>query len=717
MSFAAPLMLLGLGLLGPLFWLHLKRRPTRTVAFPTLFILQRVLKRQQKKSRVREWVILIIRALLVVTFSVALARPALTVWRPGGIRSGLPLSQVILLDDSASMQRRIPTPGQDETTAFERARQMAITELGRLRPQDSVAVILAGKPPRLITDGLTTDKEQVSMRLYGLHAGYAADAIDDAIYKAEHLLAKSSSAQKEILLITDLAGTPVHPETMKQMQTVFRVVGVTPATQKLENIAISDVAVLPAGGPEAREVTIRAEIINYSSSRQNVDVSLSLDGKPVARGLLKVAPWQTGIKDFHHRFDEKGIHFGQVEVGANVGPIQRGKRDAVGAAAVNDVFAVDNIRYLATNVRRSINVLVINGDARPGSYLDEAFYLQKALETPIPGEVPIHIQIMEPDMARVTPLESYDVIFLAGVTTLSSGLWERLVRYVEEGGGLFVSAGKGKPDENLQSVMPGEVDGIRKSDRRSHLKVGAVKLSHPIFHTLGEQSTGLENVKIKNHLLLKPNPAVEREVLVQLADGLPLLLERKIGKGTTLLLTTTIDRDWSDLPIRPGFLPLIQRSTRYLSRSLAFREPRTIDVGKTVSLPVVEGMQKLIVLSPSKKRTVFSANRLTGQANIWFRQTNRPGPWRVFAEMPESGGLTELQSSAFVTNVASSESDLSRKMKESGDLSRDDRDRYTALEGKLPVWSHLLMVALFLLFVETILVGMGLRKSHRKPIE
>ena len=699
MNFASPWMLLGLLLLGPLLWIHLKRRPRQTVAFPTLFILQRVMRQKQKQSRLREWLILLLRILIIIVFSVALARPSLTVWRPGGIRSGLPLSQVILLDNSASMQRRIQSGSQSRrhgtTTAFEQARQMAITEMGRLRPQDSVAVILAGRPPMLVTDGLTTDKEQVVMTLSGLKPGFGADAIDDAILKAERLLAGSSSAQKEVLLITDLCASPASAGTLKSMRSILRVVGVQPGMKDANNLAVTNVEIVPAGGKEAREVMIRAEIENHGSSAQSADVTLTLDDKPVARGLLKVAPGQSGVKSFHHRFDEKGIHFGHVKI-------------------ANDIFNADNVRYLATNVRRAINVLVINGDSRPGSWLDEAFYLQKALETPIPGEVPVVTQILTTDIARVTPLDSFDVIFLAGVTEISSGLSERLERYIEDGGGMFISAGNGELSENLKTVIPAEIDGVRSADRRKHLKVGAVKLSHPIFQTLHAKGTGLENVRIKKHVLLRPNPAVEREVLVQLQDGLPLLMERKIEKGTVLLLTTTIDRDWSDLPIRPGFLPLIQRSIRYLSQSLAYREPRIIDAGKAISLPVVEGMQKLIVLSPKNRRKVFSANRLTGQTQIRFKQTGQPGAYRVWAEMPESGGLTELQSSAFVVNIEPSESDLSAKMKESGQLSRDDRNMYTALKGKLPIWSYLLLAGIILLLIEATAAGAGLRKSHRK---
>ncbi|MBN2344598.1 MAG: BatA domain-containing protein [Deltaproteobacteria bacterium] len=691
MSFASPWMLLGLLSLGPLIWLHVKRYQRQKVAFPTLFILQRVMQKQQKQFQVKHWVVLAVRILIVLMFVSALARPSLTVWRPGGVRSGLPLAQVILLDNSASMQQRV----DDAQTAFERAKQMAVAEIGRLRPQDSVAIILVGKPPRLITDGLTTDKEPAALKIDTLLAGYAADAIDDSIVRAQQLLDKSSAAQKEILLITDLSAQPVLPETVKNVQSTLRILGVAPKTRVSSNVAVSRIDVRPSGENKAREVAIRATITNFGDTEKKLDVSLSLDNKPAAKGTLTVKPRQTAVKEFQHRFDDKGVHFGWVQID-------------------DDEFTPDNIRYLATNVRRAIHVLVINGDSRPGSYLDEVFYLQKALETPMGGEVPIHTLVLEPEIAKVTPLEGYDVIFLAGVKRLSTGLGERLVAYVEDGGGLFISAAEGDSWTPLQPILPAQITGVRRSDKKTPYHMGAVALTHPIFQTLDEDSTGLEKTEVAGHLLLEPNPTVERKVLAQLDDGIPLLLERKVSEGTVLLLTTTIDRDWTDLPIRPGYLPLVQRATRYLSRSLAHREPRAIDVGTPVPLAVVEGMQKLIVSSPQKKRTVYAAHRLTNRTRIWFNGTTVPGSYRIWSEMPGFGGLSELPSSAFVANVAKTESDLSKKMKQSGEVSRDDKDMYTALKGKLPIWSHLLLAGMLLLLLEAALVGAGLRKSHLK---
>lgn len=689
MSFASPLALLGLLFLAPLIWIHLKRSTQQQIAFPTLFILHRIIKQQKKRHRIQQWLIFALRALIIITFVGALAAPSLTVWRPGGIRSGLPISQVIIIDDTVSMQQRM----SNGESAFTRAKKLARAELGRLRPQDSVALILAGTSPKTITDGLTTDKEIAALQLDSLRVGYTADAIDDAVTLAETILDQSSSAQKEILFISDLSSPAPKKDTLNNLHSTFRVLGVDTASKPVPNIGIVNIEVIPSGGQKEKEVTILAHVTNFGPQAKKLNIELSLDSKPAAKGVLEIAPKQTAIKKFQHRFENKGSHFGFVKIDS-------------------DQLPADNIRYFATNVRRAIHVLVINGDSRPGSYLDESFYLQKALDTPMPGEVPIRTQVMEPEIAQVTPLDSYDVIYIAGADKISAGLGQRLVSYVEEGGGIFIAAGNGEPSIHLQPILPGSPEGFRKSNRKSFFSMGAMDMTHPIFHTLQTDSTGLEEVQITKHILLAPNPSIEKRVLAQFEDGVPILVEREVAKGSTLLLTTTLDRDWTDLPIRPGYLPLIQRCTRYLARSLAHREPKTTDVSTTVTLAVVDGMQKLIVVSPNKKRIVFNANKLADKTKIWFSQTKLPGPYRIWAEIPGFGGLTELHAAAFIVNISANESDLSRKQKSSEQLSRNDKNMYTALKGKLPIWSYLLLAGVFLLLLEATIAGVGLRKSH-----
>jgi len=49
-----------------------------------------------------------------------------------------------------------------------------------------------------------------------------------------------------------------------------------------------------------------------------------------------------------------------------------------------------------------------------------------------------------------------------------------------------------------------------------------------------------------------------------LREWRPALVEKQVGKGRVMLLSTTVDREWTDLPIRTGFLPLVREAARRL---------------------------------------------------------------------------------------------------------------------------------------------------------
>ena len=61
--------------------------------------------------------------------------------------------------------------------------------------------------------------------------------------------------------------------------------------------------------------------------------------------------------------------------------------------------------------------------------------------------------------------------------------------------------------------------------------------------------------------------------LIKLDDGLPLLAERIRRAGSVLLLGTSLHVDWTNLPLKPLFLPLVARLTFHLAGHERQNEP------------------------------------------------------------------------------------------------------------------------------------------------
>ncbi len=79
MTFESPFSLLGLLLLLPLIWLHLRRHRETTVRFPAMEILRRIVVRRHLENRTRFLLLLILRAAVLCAFTLAAARPRIAV--------------------------------------------------------------------------------------------------------------------------------------------------------------------------------------------------------------------------------------------------------------------------------------------------------------------------------------------------------------------------------------------------------------------------------------------------------------------------------------------------------------------------------------------------------------------------------------------------------------------------------------------------------------
>src|SRR5262249_3638935 len=142
------------------------------------------------------------------------------------------------------------------------------------------------------------------------------------------------------------------------------------------------------------------------------------------------------------------------------------------------------------------------------------------------------------------------------------------------------------------------------------------------------------------------------------------LVEAEVGEGRVLLYTSTVDRDWTDLPIRPGFLPLMQQAARYLARS-PMREPEPPGVvGRAHKVPVSPDDARIEVTLPSGARKLPERAELAGRREIAFADTPEPGIYRV-AVAAAGGPLLPRPALDFAMNVDAKESDF-RKARRGG---------------------------------------------------
>jgi hypothetical protein len=88
-----------------------------------------------------------------------------------------------------------------------------------------------------------------------------------------------------------------------------------------------------------------------------------------------------------------------------------------------------------------------------------------------------------------------------------------------------------------------------------------VKTDHPIFSAFSGSGRLAATRVYAYH---RATPREGTLTLAALDDASPIVVEGSAGRGKVLLLTTTLDTAWNDLPLTPMFLPLVRQMLEYL---------------------------------------------------------------------------------------------------------------------------------------------------------
>lgn len=194
----------------------------------------------------------------------------------------------------------------------------------------------------------------------------------------------------------------------------------------------------------------------------------------------------------------------------------------------------------------------------------------------------------------------------------------------------------------------------------------------------------------------------EVQVLARFDGGAPALLERRVGSGRVMLWTSTLDLSWSDLPLKPVFLPFVHRAARHLA---AYAEPAPwLTVGQVLDASTgTAAQQGRVVLTPSGRRLPVDEEgsevlELGEQGFYEVRGQSADAVLNVVASNvdPAESDLTPMDPKEIVAAAVGGSAD------ESGAVA-DVPQTPEAQERAQRLWWYLLLVGIVLLAADTVI--------------
>ncbi|MEY3214592.1 MAG: hypothetical protein RIT28_5073, partial [Pseudomonadota bacterium] len=202
----APLALaLGALAIGPILAHLAQQRPSERVPFGAMMLLRRMVKRLEKRRRLKDRALLALRVLALLLAVLAAAQPQLS-WPGDPATIGAFGRVVLIVDDSLSMSQR-----DAGGTLLTRARDEALAALDQLPPGTLCGLVLIGGEARQLTPTLTAELGPIRDALVNLQPSYGRTDLEGGLREARALL---TGERGEVLVYTDEAG----PTTISEAQ-------------------------------------------------------------------------------------------------------------------------------------------------------------------------------------------------------------------------------------------------------------------------------------------------------------------------------------------------------------------------------------------------------------------------------------------------------------------------------------------------------------------
>lgn len=694
MTFANPLFLLGtLAAFIPLLVHLFDRRRPRQVPFGALSFVLKSQRRTASRLKLKRLLLYLLRTLIFLVVPIALARPQFASAQPVTATRGLAATAVVL-DTSLALR------WADGSPLFDVARDEAKGALRDLAPEEPATVVACTRSPAPAAP-LGFERARLFAAVDDARPGFEAVDLNRCLEVAARALDDSPLPNRRLVLVSALTQSSLRLEVSppvsqgpkgEKLKPEIVVRDVARGRDALPNRALIDARAEPAPqlGPRAWAFTFTVR--NYSSEAQkDVELRLEVNGEVVAKGFLDLAADGTSQKTLSHRFAQGGTV-------------------SVTGALEADALPEDDVRALVVTVPKELQVLLVNGAPSPQKYRDEAYFTEAALSAP--GS-PVRAVTRDADAAWREDFSRYDALFLLNVEAPGPDVARALEAFVDAGGGLFVSVGdRVDPDAwnaALGNLLPRKLRVVKTavepnapdaSTRAARL--AQVAPAHPVLQPFtGQAREGLLSVRFWRYALFESGGASTAEVLGALDDGAPAFLAARKGKGRVFVFASSMDRDWSDLPIRTAFLPLVQRVAAWLTGTLDERETVRARVGEGVTLVPEPAQSPAFARAPSGLEVALTP--APDAASVSGGPLPEPGRYEVVDAKGQA-----LNSLAFAATLDPAASDLSRHGVDALSAWFGEDVVKTAGGGgeraKTPLWTWLIALAVVAFFFEGVLL-------------
>lgn len=553
MTLLAPAFLAGLLAIALPLWLHrLSATNPNRQSFSSLMFLEAGEPRRVLAKKLQYLLLLALRIALLVLLALAFAQPA---WfrPPAAAATEDSRLHLIVMDASASMSHA------DRWSRAERAAEDIIDDLGA---EDRAQVIAAGRVAEIVTS-VTEDRA-------ALRSGLGT--IEPTAFRVDY--GQLMRGLDGVLRAADMPVVLHFVTDAQQTAMPTRFAELAPrraATLSIHDISDEDDAnwALESFGGSALTGELEASVRSFAREPAEKTLRLESNGSVVDEQTVTVPAG-----------GRSEVQFAALELGPGANRVSV-------TLQPGDELAADDSRFIAMKRPEPRSVLIVSGG---GTRERDNLFVSAALET-------LSTLALQPSSIPVAALPEqtladYSFVVVTDAGVLGASDTALLQNYADAGGAVLLGFGPRASALNMvpitgQMVQPGGLGASMRSG--DYVSIGDVDVSHPALRGVDELRSG------KFFRYVGIDTTADDSVLLELDSGAPLLIERRVGAGRVMLYTSTLNREWNDLPVQPVFVPFIAGIANHLLGGAGFSSEA--ELGTTLAVRAM-GMQGGQIFDP-----------------------------------------------------------------------------------------------------------------------
>ena len=689
MTFLNPAVLFGLLAASIPILIHLfNLRKLKRIEFSTLAFLKELQKNKIRKVKLKQWILLALRILIILFLVLAFARPTLKGLAIGGTTSAAKTTAVFIIDDTFSM-----SVIDNQGSLLNQAKATANSLLKNFQEGDEAALILvsqAGKSDINLSKSIIDFQKSID----AIEPAYQSGILHSALTKAVQVLSQSKNFNKEIYVLSDFqAGRLADEKSLSDFSQVLdervRVYAINYSGKEIFNLGIDELKVNTQIFEKQKPINFSVTVTNYSNkSIDNVMVSLFVNNERSAQVSTNLGAGESKVLIVEAAAKSTGF----VSVFAEI---------------EDDEILQDNRRYTSIFIPDNIPIIIFTDEPSDSRFVELALIAQENQSTFV---------ITRKNLSELSSydLKKYEAVIIIGSQNLNAV--ERLKDYVTNGGSLFISPGSKSSLTSYQQMLTGIGLPIPSStvgkigEAANSFQFDITDLNHPVFQNIFsvKEKTKIESPEIYSYFKLATQG--KGRSIISLQDGSSFLSEYRINNGKVISLCISPILSWSNFPLKSIFVPLINKSVLYL----ASKDKSEINIiaGNGFDIDVRgRSISQLKVVRPDNTEDFLSTNQSDANTFVKYDKSNLTGNYKIISGSKVidevSVNTDPLESKVKYLPKAEIESYMS-KINFKGNfffMNKDENISDTILQARFgsELWKYFLIMALLIAFVEMLI--------------